>query len=110
MGNLLLWTNGSSWDVSFWSSPLGLTTLITLLACSIHHLICASVDDSLIDRLYYWCCAMSSSATLYHLWAGTSPHNVVKTMMVALAVRFLCEVIEHHYCQFKAKGRRRPKC
>lgn len=108
MADFFVWTSENTWDGTFWFSPLGLFTLISILACSVHHLICPSVDDDIIDRLYYWACAMTCAATLYHVQEGQPPVNVVKTMMVAMAVRFIADVVQHHYQRVWLRKRRRP--
>lgn len=108
MADFYQWSGATVWGGEFWETPMGLFTLWGILIGSVHHLICKTVDDGLFDRLYYWACAMCTAAALYQVHQGVTPQNVVKTLMVALAVRFITVVIEHHYEQYIGKKRRRP--
>lgn len=108
MADFYQWSGATALEASFWGTPLGLFTLWAILFGSVHHLFCKTVEDGLFDRLYYWACAMCSAATLYQIYQGAVPQNVAKTLMVALAVRYIIVVIDHHYEQYKGKKRRRP--
>lgn len=102
------WSGVNTFGGDFWGTPLGLFCLWGILIGSVHNLTCSSVDDGLMDRLYYWVCAMCTAASLYHVYQGEIPQTVAKTLIVALSVRYICVVIDHHYERYMGKKRRRP--
>ncbi|HAV1601634.1 TPA: hypothetical protein JG832_002525 [Enterobacter hormaechei subsp. xiangfangensis] len=80
---------GNAWENAFWSSPGGLFVLVTIFLCSVINIVAHWIDDTLIDRIFYSVCALACLATLLHVYEGTEPYNVIKTLLVALALRFL---------------------
>lgn len=89
LNDFMSWFAGNAWSNSFWSAPAGIFTLIIIFICSLGNILCDWVEDSFSDRIFYSIYALCSLSTLVHVYTGSEPFNVIKTMMFAMAVNFL---------------------
>lgn len=92
---------GSTWTGEFWHTPIGLCSIIVIFLCSVHNIFSRVIDDDLFDRLYYWGCVFATGSAIWQVYDNRPVYNLVKVMIVGLAVRFLVSVIQRRirYCR-----------
>lgn len=93
MNTIAEWFMGSAWINAYWSAPAGLFTLIVLLVCSVGNIMLEWVEDTLTDRIFFTVYALCSVSTLVHIYKGTEPYNIVKTLLLAFAIQCLIKFV-----------------
>lgn len=91
MSQITEWFAGNAWLNSNWMAPAGLFTLGVIFICSVGNILLDWVEDNLLDRVFFSIYALCSLSTLIHVFSHTEPYNIVKTMLFALALHFLCK-------------------
>lgn len=96
---------GSTWDGTFWHTPVGLGSIIIILLCSAHNIFSQAIDDDLFDRLYYWGCIFACGSALWCVYDSRPTYNLVKVLVIGLAVRFLVSVIQRRFRYHRSGGK-----
>lgn len=112
MGNIAQWfdlaVQGGE-QISFWSTPLGIAISGVVFVCSMANVLHPGVDDNILDRAYY---SIMSVLFLIALIIGITNEpskDLVKWMLIALAVRFPLSLLMRHQRWVKT-GQPQPTC
>lgn len=89
----------------FWSTPAGISASGIICLCSAINIFHPGIDDNIFDRIWYSLVSLLMlCAFIGGLEPGYDPHNIIKTLLLFLTIRFMATVVVKHH-RWKKTGR-----
>lgn len=95
----------------FFDSALAIFCLSAIMFSAAFNVFCRFIDDSLLDRLYYWAVMFTTGAALLSIIAGKNPRHFFQTITLLIALRFtqLVYVRTRYYHRHRRNFKPQPK-